>query len=52
MKGLIIKNAYFKLDSVEYQINRIKQELEKHVVFEFFEKKPSQVSSPAFANEF
>ena len=28
MKGLIVKNAYFKLDSVEYQINRIKQELE------------------------
>lgn len=28
MKGLIVKNAYFKLDGVEYQVNRIKEELE------------------------
>ena len=28
MKGLIVKNAYFKSDSVEYQVNRIKEELE------------------------
>ena len=28
MKGLIVKNAYFKSDSVEYQVSRIKEELE------------------------
>lgn len=28
MKGFIVKNAYFKSDSVEYQVNRIKSELE------------------------
>lgn len=28
MKGFIVKNAYFKSDSVDYQVNRIKEELE------------------------
>ena len=29
MRGLIVKNAYFKSDSVEYQVSRIKEELER-----------------------
>ncbi len=28
MRGLIVKNAYFKSDSVDYQVSRIKEELE------------------------